>query len=113
MRVLRTSQEATVRLLIFSGFVANTLLVGPTSPNYSPSLSNSINDNFAPGGIYWNMQLRYDISRTDQHQLQAFLNVDNLFDKNPPAYALSLTSAGGIPYDFIGRAFKVGFRLTM
>jgi outer membrane receptor protein involved in Fe transport len=104
---------ATLQARIFSGFVANSLLVGPNSPNYSPSLSNSINDNFAPGGIYWNMQLRYDIRRTDQQLLQAFLNIDNLFDKDPPAYALSLTSAGGIPYDFTGRAFKVGFRLTM
>jgi outer membrane receptor protein involved in Fe transport len=103
----------TLQSRIFSGFVANTNLVGPNSPNYNPAAGNSINDNFAPGGIYWNTQLRYDIRKSPDHTLQAFLNIDNLFDKDPPAYALSLTSAGGIPYDFVGRSFKVGFRLTL
>jgi outer membrane receptor protein involved in Fe transport len=45
--------------------------------------------------------------------MQIFGTVNNLFDKDPPQYGLSLTAAGGIPHDFIGRTFKLGVRMRL
>ena len=102
---------AALQARAFKGIRANSNLVGPDQPNYSPTLNNSINDNHAPGGAYYNLRLRYDLRNEDEDLIQMYVNVDNLLDKDPPAYALSLTSAGGIPYDFVGRAVKVGVRV--
>jgi outer membrane receptor protein involved in Fe transport len=88
-------------------------LIGPDNPAYNPALQNSVNDNKGPGGIYWSLSARYDIIRNGDKQLQVFGVVDNLLDKNPPINGFPMSSNGGIPYDFIGRDFKIGVRLVM
>jgi outer membrane receptor protein involved in Fe transport len=103
----------TVQMRAFSGFEINPNLIGPDSPAYNPKLQNSVNINRAPGMAYWSLSARYDIIRKGDQQLQVFGVIDNLFDKDPPISGVALTSFSGIPYDFIGRDFKVGVRLVM
>ena len=104
---------ATVQTRMFSGFQFGRNFVGPGQANYSPTLSNSINDNSMPGLAYWSLQLRYNMIQEGSRNLQFYVSADNLFDKDPPKAAIIMTQGGGIPYDLIGRTFKVGARFTM
>lgn len=36
-------------------------------------------------------------------KFQFFGNVNNLFNKNPPQYAIAAINLGGNPYDYVGR----------
>lgn len=104
---------ATAQARIFSGFMYGTQFVGPGQLGYSPSLPNSISDNYVPGLAYWSLQLRYDVMNQGDRRLQLYATADNLFDKDPPMQALPMTQAGGSPYDLIGRTFRIGARLTL
>ncbi len=84
-------------------------LVGPEDPTYNPAASNSVNKNVWPEAVYWNTSLRYQVVDRPNRQIQAFLNIDNLFDKDPPIVAISIN---GSPYDLVGRAFKAGVRMS-
>jgi outer membrane receptor protein involved in Fe transport len=63
------------------------------------------------GGVYYtDMTIKYDM--TDQSQ--AFLTINNLFDRDPPGYPSTLISGPNFSnrtlYDLIGRTFTVGVR---
>lgn len=68
-----------------------------------------MNKNVWPEAVYWNTSLRYQVVDRPNRQIQAFLNIDNLFDKDPPIVAISIN---GSPYDLVGRAFKAGVRMS-
>jgi outer membrane receptor protein involved in Fe transport len=56
-----------------------------------------------PSAIYWDVGASYQI----REELQVFGKIDNLFDKDPPPN-------GGVSiYDFFGRTYRVGLRLSM
>ena len=97
---------------MFSGIQFGTNFVGPGQLGYNPALANSINDNNAPGLAYWSLQLRYNVIDEGSRRLQVFGSADNLFDKDPPSAALVMTQGGGIPYDLIGRTFRIGARVN-
>ena len=40
------------------------------------------------------------------------LVVNNLLDAQPPVLAVAAVNTGGNPYDYIGRSFRAGIRLT-
>jgi hypothetical protein len=105
--------SSTLQARAFSGFLVNPALIGPDNPLYNPALSTSVNDNKSPGLAYWSFSARYDIVQKGGRFLQVYGVVDNLFDKDPPITGLPMSSIGGIPYDFIGRSFKVGVRMTL
>jgi outer membrane receptor protein involved in Fe transport len=104
---------STLQARSFSGFLINPTLVGPDNPRYNPAAQNSVNDNKSPGLTYWSLSARYDIIQKGGRTLQVFGVVNNLLDKNPPISGLPMSANGGIPYDFIGRDFKIGVRMTM
>jgi outer membrane receptor protein involved in Fe transport len=85
----------------------SALYIGPGETGYSPSLSNSINQNIFPGLVYLNLNAAYDVKGTG---LQFFANVNNLLDRSPPSFAIAAINLGGNPYDYVGRTFKVGAR---
>ncbi len=88
------------------------LYIGPGQSGYDPSLKNSINVNVFPGLIYFNLNGAYDFER-DGRDFQFFVNVNNLFDRDPPQYAIAAINLGGNPYDYVGRTFKIGLRVGL
>ncbi|MBN9320345.1 MAG: hypothetical protein BGN86_05830 [Caulobacterales bacterium 68-7] len=83
-------------------------LVGPDDPNYNIANSNSVNRNLWPEALLFSTGASYIVQDNGARKVQVYGNIDNLLDKTPPIVAI--TSQG--PYDLIGRAFKIGVRLT-
>jgi outer membrane receptor protein involved in Fe transport len=93
----------------FTSIRYSALFYGPGEDGYDPTLSTSINKNTFPGLAYFNLNGAYDFTRFGR-KFQVFANVNNLFDKDPPAYAIAAINLGGNPYDYVGRTFKLGVR---
>lgn len=87
--------------------VRDVTLVGPDRSNYSPTLPNSINDNTNPSVSYVNWSAQYKLS-TDTN-ITVYGAVNNLFDQDPPDGSTN-NALGGLPWDLVGRAFKIGAR---
>ncbi len=67
-----------------------------------PTIQNpTIDDNHIPGAVYFDIGGKYEINDA----IDAYFKVDNVFDKDPPAY--------GHPslYDYLGRVYRVGVRV--
>ncbi len=73
----------------------------------------TINDNHAPGQLLFDLALNYKF----ENNYEAFLNVENLMNKNPPYIPNTLGggyySWGNSYYDQIGRQFHMGIRFKM
>jgi len=93
----------------FSKIRYSALYYGPDEDGYDPALATSINKNTFPSHVYFNLNGTYDFEQLG-HKFQAFANVSNLFDKDPPAFAIAAINLGGNPYDYVGRTFKLGLR---
>ncbi|PZQ58749.1 MAG: hypothetical protein DI570_17300 [Phenylobacterium zucineum] len=93
----------------FSKIRYSALFFGPGEDGYDPTLSTSINKNTFPSHVYFNLNGAYDFEQFGR-KFQLFANVNNLFDKDPPAFAIAAINLGGNPYDYVGRTFKVGLR---
>jgi iron complex outermembrane recepter protein len=105
----RLSTTASVRYI--GTTVADTTLIGPDDPAYNPASSNSISQNTRPRVFYTNLSAQYRIYDSEGTQVQVYGVVNNAFDQNPPP------NAGGNPvgaslYDLVGRAYKMGFRVS-
>ncbi|MCI3131088.1 TonB-dependent receptor plug domain-containing protein [Phenylobacterium aquaticum] len=98
-----------VQVRAFSDIRYSALFIGPGEAGYSPTLSNSINKNVYPALAYVNLNGTYDF-KVGERRYQVFANANNLFDTNPPAYAIAAINLGGNPYDYVGRTFKLGLR---
>ena len=97
---------------IFSGILFNGLLVDPQQPGYSITANNSINDNHMPPEVYWSLSASYKLIQNGRQDLQVYAVMDNVFDKDPPIQILEEEKGGGVPYDTVGRSFKVGVRMS-
>ena len=97
-----------------SDILADATLLGPGQAGYSPTLANSVNRNQFPSAYTFNLSENYDFYNDGGTKLTAFLNVNNLLDKDPPGHFQSVVAflAGGNPYDLIGRTFKGGIRFN-
>ncbi|MEI9963425.1 MAG: hypothetical protein WDM92_00580 [Caulobacteraceae bacterium] len=68
-----------------------------------------VSQNHVPAYFYENLNLAYDVlQRPDGRQLQVFLNIDNITDKDPPP--TGGTQSNPNIYDVIGRTYRVGLR---
>jgi outer membrane receptor protein involved in Fe transport len=95
------------------GAKINTQFIGPDDPNYSPSLSNSVNINYVKTRLYFTLSGTYDVIKEDSgRKLQVFGVVENLLDKDPPWQIGSGAGTNGQFYDTLGRTFKLGARFT-
>lgn len=70
----------------------------------APTNADATADAYGPDVFYHNVRVQFDI--TDESNV--FMGIDNFTDKRPP-YGL-LGTAGGDPYDTIGRYFFFGVR---
>ena len=100
----------TFQLRYTSAIKGDATLVDPTQDGYSSALSNSINVNHFPAAAYLNWTMQFDVLKEGRKSFQFFFVANNLFDKEPPDYAIVAFASGGNPYDVIGRTFKAGVR---
>lgn len=96
----------------FSSIKYSPLFFGPDEAGYDATKSTSINKNTFAGQWMFNLNLGYDFT-VGGSKVQLFGNVNNLFDRHPPAYAIAAINLGGNPYDYVGRTYKLGFRFEM
>ena len=81
--------------------------------------NRTINDNHMPGYLYFDTSVsyRFDIGASE---IEAFLNIKNLMNKDPAKLAQTADDFGYIghqtntnKYDFLGRTFRMGVRFNM
>lgn len=86
----------------------SSVLVGPDSPDYNLASANSINRNLWPSSLLFNGSWSYTLMNEGSRKMMVYGNIENILDKSPPIVAI--TSQG--PYDLIGRAFKLGLKVS-
>lgn len=101
-----------LQMRAFSSVKYSPLFFGPDEAGYDPTKSTSINKNTFEGQALFNLNMAYDFTISGK-KMQLFGNVNNLFDKHPPSYAIAAINLGGNPYDYVGRTFKLGLRFEM
>jgi iron complex outermembrane receptor protein len=94
----------------------------PNCPKGNPGVQvYTINDNHIPGYFYLDASISYDFDVGNSHDLQAYFNVRNLFNRDPGIVPygpgdytffeyVSKTADG---YDVLGRQYLLGFRFKM
>jgi outer membrane receptor protein involved in Fe transport len=82
----------------------------------------TVNYNQIPGATYLDVALAYRFRNqaTDGYGLEAFLNIQNIANSDPPpvthgpaGVAWALTTANPTLYDTMGRRFHAGIRFKM
>ncbi len=97
----------------FSTMRFSPILFGPDEAGYDPALSTSISKNRYPSVLYWNWSGSYDLPRRGGAKMQAFAAVNNVLDRDPPAFAPIAFALGSYQaYDIIGRRFRLGLRVV-
>jgi outer membrane receptor protein involved in Fe transport len=100
----------------FSAGVQNTSYIqcGSACPT-STATNQTINDNHLPGAIYFDANITVKLP----HQIETFLAIDNILNKDPaqvaygPGLAVAPLSTNPVLYDVIGRSFRLGVRFRM
>ena len=98
-----------------SSGVNNTSYIQCTAGCPTSTANNmTINNNYLPGAIYFDANVSYNVNE----QVQMYLAVDNLFDRDPVQVPYG-TSVGGANlsvnpalYDTLGRMYRIGVRFN-
>ncbi|WEK02234.1 MAG: TonB-dependent receptor [Candidatus Sphingomonas phytovorans] len=85
--------------------------IDPTDPGYSPSLSNSINNNHVDGRVYQNLAFGFKVPMSDKKGFEFYGAVTNLWNRDPPVAPSAYSSTSPSYFDVLGRAFKIGARV--
>jgi len=88
--------------------ILNRDWIGPDDPAYTPYLPNSVSNNRVGSAFYINLNARVKLAGSDDHRVELFGTVNNLFDRDPPSN-LRL-NANPVIFDGIGRYYKIGLR---
>ncbi|MGB7654341.1 MAG: TonB-dependent receptor [Novosphingobium sp.] len=86
-----------------TGFSGRTCTAGQLAV-LDPQNNDLTQEKFYPGVIYHNVRVNFE---TGDKKYNFYVGIDNLMDKKPPFGLLG--TAGGDPYDTIGRFFYAGF----
>ena len=111
----KTSLTARV---VSSGTYNNSYIECSTGCPVSTVANTTINNNHLPGAFYHDAAISYTFGIGEDASGEAFLNVKNIANKDPAAYApfandyyLHASNAG--KYDVLGRVFRAGVRFKM
>ena len=96
-------------------FVARTVSSGVYDRDFTPAI---LADNTIPGATYFDLALGYKVEAFAQGDAEFFINVDNLFNRDPvlvlPTNLQQITApVNAALYDTLGREFRVGFRINL
>jgi outer membrane receptor protein involved in Fe transport len=98
--------RATVVNRLIGGGQYNNIY-DPQDPSYVP---NAIQNNHVNPILYTDLNLALDFTKWGMDS-EAFLNIDNIFDRDPPfAFGLKYGPNANPLYDVVGRMYKVGVR---
>lgn len=105
--------SVTYRVGPFSGTVQERYVGSGEINNAAvPGTPTSANVYKVPDRFYTNLSAQYDlVEREDGRRVQVYGAVDNLFDVALP-YPLNGPENGGVFYDLVGRAYRVGVRVA-
>jgi len=100
---------------VSSGVYNSSYIECQTGCPTSTTVNQTINDNGIPGRFYMDASMSYQFGIGDSAQGEAFLNVRNLGNVDPPKiytiYYLQNTNQSA--YDALGRVFRAGVRFRM
>lgn len=102
---------------VSDGVYDNYFIECTTNCPVSNTRNVTVNENDVSGAIYFDASLSREFTFGDSGRLEAFMNVRNLFDKDPPvvaefgSFADTLSPANPNLYDVMGRVFSVGLRV--
>jgi outer membrane receptor protein involved in Fe transport len=100
--------SATAQVKYIPEGILNRDWIGPDHPNYSPYLTNSVNNNRIASATYLNLNARVKLTGEDKGNIELFGGVNNVANLDPPA---NLRFTGnGLYFDPIGRAYRIGLR---
>lgn len=111
--------STTVNIRYVDSGKLNVQRIGPDSPNYDPTLPNSISDNTVDSAYYVTLAMSYAFDAGfNGSELEVFGVINNLLDKDPPV-APGGGGGGGSNYptnpvyfDTLGAQIRAGFRLS-
>ncbi len=87
-----------------AGVLANEYIVCQSNCPVSTVNHPTIDSNYLPGAMYVDVSAAYNVTKN----VQAFVKVDNLFNKNAATVPSDITNPG--LYDVIGRMYRFGIR---
>jgi len=92
------------------GVYNNNYVVCQTNCPPSTSIHRTINSNFMPGALYFDVSGSVNV----REGMEAYFKVDNLFNKDPAPSPQTNTGIDVNPalYDVIGRMYRVGLRFN-
>ncbi|MEE4455171.1 TonB-dependent receptor domain-containing protein [Novosphingobium resinovorum] len=102
--------SATLQARGFTSVIYDPSLAAPGDEDYVAASTSSISQNRFAGRIYNNLSISQKIG--DNFQLFGVIN--NMFNVQPPKYAIIAMTMGSrtLNYDLIGRTFQVGAKVT-
>ncbi len=86
-------------------------LIGPEQDGYNVNLPNSINTNHVASAVYVNLGARYKLPSAAEQNLELFVGVQNLLDRDPPVAPSNQGATNNILFDPLGRSYRVGVRM--
>ncbi|WP_218018818.1 TonB-dependent receptor plug domain-containing protein [Novosphingobium rosa] len=89
-----------------AGVLANEYIVCQSNCPVSTVNHPTIDRNYLPGALYVDLSTSYKITKN----IQAYVKVDNLFNKDAATVPSDITNPG--LYDVIGRMYRFGIRAT-
>jgi outer membrane receptor protein involved in Fe transport len=87
-------------------------LLGPEQEGYSVSAVNSINTNHVASAVYFNLGATYKLGGPKDSDVELFVGVQNLLDRDPPVAPSNQGSTNMILFDPLGRSYRAGVRAS-
>lgn len=97
---------------VSSGTIDNSYIVCSTSCPASTVANPTINSNHVPGAVFADLNITQRIE-VGASQADLFLNIANLFNRDPEILPYAGLSTNPTYYDYLGRLFRVGVRFEM
>jgi outer membrane receptor protein involved in Fe transport len=90
----------------------DSTLIGPEQKGYNVDLPNSINTNHVASAVYVNFGARYKLPSAAEQNIELFLGVQNVLDRDPPVAPSNQGATNMILFDPLGRAYRAGVRMN-
>ena len=104
---------------VSSGTYDNRYIVCDAGCPTSTTNHVTVNDNHIPSVVFFDASAAYKFSLSGGANLEAFANVRNILDRDPPivgsnpgGFSYSLAPTNPILYDWLGRTYNVGMRMS-